>query len=86
MFPVSLDELIAADHLCRVMEAFVERMDMAGLSFEGAEPAETGRPGNDPRDLLKRYLYGYLQQVRWSRRLEAECKRNVEVMWRLGRL
>ena len=48
--------------------------------------AETGRPGYDPRDLLKLYLYGYLQQVRSSRRLEAECRRNVEVMWLLGRL
>jgi transposase len=86
MFPVTLDELIPQDHLCRVIEAFVERMDMAGLSFERAEPAETGRPGYDPRDLLKLYLYGYLQQVRSSRRLEAECKRNVEVMWLLERL
>lgn len=86
MFPVTLEELIPQDHLCRVIEAFVERMDMAGLAFERAEPAETGRPGYDPRDLLKLYLYGYLQQVRSSRRLEAECKRNVEVMWLLGRL
>jgi transposase len=86
MFPVTLEELIPQDHLCRVIEAFVERMDMAGLSFERAEAAETGRPGYDPRDLLKLYLYGYLQQVRSSRRLEAECKRNVEVMWLLGRL
>jgi len=86
MFPVTLEELIPQDHLCRVIEAFVERMDMAGLSFERAEAAETGRPGYDPRDLLKLYLYGYLQQVRSSRRLEAECKRNVEVMWLVGRL
>jgi transposase len=86
MFPVTLEDLIPQDHLCRVIEAFVERMDMAGLSFERAEPAETGRPGYDPRDLLKLYLYGYLQQVRSSRRLEAESKRNVEVMWLLGRL
>lgn len=86
MFPVTLDELIPQDHVCRVIEAFVERMDMAALAFERAEPAETGRPGYDPRDLLKLYLYGYLQQVRSSRRLEAECQRNVEVMWLLGRL
>src|SRR5436309_4549400 len=59
---------------------------MGGLGFVRAEPAETGRPGYDPRDLLKLYLYGYLQQVRSSRRLEAECQRNVEVMWLLGRL
>ena len=86
MFPVTLDELIPEDHICRVIEAFVGRVDMAGLEFVRAEAAETGRPGYDPRDLLKWYLYGYLQPVRSSRRLEAECKRNVEVMWLLGRL
>ena len=86
MFPVTLEELIPQDHLCRVIEAFVARMDMGALAFVRAQPAETGRPGYDPRDLLQLYLYGYLQQVRSSRRLEAECKRNVEVMWLLGRL
>src|SRR5262249_14132708 len=54
--------------------------------FVRSEPAETGRPGYDPRDLLKLYLYGYLWQIRSSRRLETECERNVEVMWPLGRL
>src|SRR5690348_9220221 len=86
MFPVTLDELIPADHICRVIEAFVGRLEMAKLGFVRAEPAETGRPGCEPRDLLKLYLYGYLQQVRSSRRLEAECRRNVEVMWLMGRL
>jgi transposase len=86
MFPVTLDELIPADHLCRVIEAFIDRLAMAQLGFVRAEPAETGRPGYDPRDLLKLYLYGYMNQVRSSRRLEAECQRNVEVMWLLGRL
>jgi transposase len=86
LFPSTLDELIPADHVCRVIEAFVGKLDMEGLGFLRAEPAETGRPGYDPRDLLKLYLYGYLQQVRSSRRLEAECQRNVEVMWLLGRL
>jgi transposase len=86
MFPVTLDELIPEDHVCRVIEAFVGRVEMLALEFVRAQPAETGRPGYDPRDLLKLYLYGYLQQVRSSRRLEAECKRNVEVMWLLGRL
>jgi transposase len=83
MFPVTLDELIPADHMGRVIEAFVGGLNMAKLGFVRAEPAETGRPGYDPRDLLKLYLYGYLQQVRSSRRLEAECPRNVEVMWLL---
>lgn len=86
MFPVTLDELLPADHVCRVIEAFVEQLNMCELKFVRAEPAETGRPGYDPRDLLKLYLYGYLHQVRSSRRLEAECQRNVEVMWLLGRL
>jgi transposase len=86
LFPVTLDELIPQDHVCRVIDAFVDRLGMAEFGFERAEPGETGRPGYDPRDLLKLYLYGYLQRVRSSRRLENECRRNVEVMWLLNRL
>jgi len=86
LFPLTLDELIPQDHVCRVIDAFVDRLDIAGLGFERADRADTGRPGYDPRDLLKLYLYGYLQQVRSSRRLENECRRNVEVMWLLHRL
>ena len=86
LFPATLEELIPADHVCRVIEAFVERLEMGQLGFVRAEAAETGRPGYDPRDLLKLYLYGYLHQVRSSRRLEGECRRNIEVMWLLGRL
>lgn len=86
LFPSTLEELIPAAHVCRVIEAFVGKLDMEELGFMRAEPAETGRPGYDPRDLLKLYLYGYLHQLRSSRRLEAECQRNVEVMWLLGRL
>lgn len=86
MFSVTVDELIPADHMCRVIEAFVGRLELSELGFVRAEPAETGRPGYDPRDLLKLYLYGYFVQVRSSRRLEAECQRNVEVMWLMGRL
>ena len=86
LFPVVLDDLVPGDHVCRVIDAFVARLEMSELGFERSEPAETGRPGYDPRDLLKLYLYGYLQQIRSSRRLEAECRRNVEVMWLLGRL
>jgi transposase len=81
-----LEELIPGDHMCRVIDAFVDRLDMAELGFERAEAADTGRPGYDPRDLLKLYLYGYLQQIRSSRRLESECRRNIELMWLLGRL
>src|SRR6202046_4236663 len=86
LFPVVLDEFVPADHMCRVIDAFVEKLMMSELGFERAQAAETGRPGYDPRDLLKLYLYGYLNQIRSSRRLEAECRRNVELMWLLGRL
>jgi transposase len=86
LFPVVLDDLVPADHVCRVIDAFVDGLAMATLGFERAEAAETGRPGYDPRDLLKLYLYGYLNQIRSSRRLEVECCRNVELMWLLGRL
>jgi transposase len=86
LFPVVLDDLVPADHVCRVIDAFVDGLAMAELGFERAEAAETGRPGYDPRDLLKLFLYGYLHTIRSSRRLEAECRRNVELMWLLGRL
>jgi transposase len=86
LFPLCLEDLIPADHACRVIDAFVDSLAMEALGFVRSQPASTGRPGYDPRDLLKLYLYGYLQQVRSSRRLETECRRNVEVMWLLGRL
>jgi len=77
---------LPADHVRRVIDAFVEMLVMSELGFERAQAAETGRPGYNPRDLLKLYLYGYLNQIRSSRRLEAECRRNVELMWLLERL
>jgi transposase len=86
LFPVVLDDLVPVEHVCRVIDAFVDGLAMADLGFERAEAAETGRPGYDPLDMLKLYLYGYLNQLRSSRRLEAECRRNVELMWLLGRL
>src|SRR6202162_2256024 len=86
LFPVVLDDFIPFDHMCRVIDAFVARLALSELGFERAKAAETGRPGYDPRDFLKLYLYGYLNQIRSSRRLEAECRRNVELMWLLGRL
>src|ERR1700727_1943514 len=86
LFPVVLDDLVPADHMCRGIDAFVGQLDMEELVFERAQPADTGRPGYNPRSLLKLYLYGYLNQVRSSRRLETECRRNVEVMWLLERL
>jgi transposase len=86
LFPVVLDDFVPADHMCRVIDAFVESLVMSELGFERAQAAETGRPGYNPRDLLKLYLYGYLNQICSSRRLETECCRNVELMWLLGRL
>lgn len=86
LFPASLDELIPDDHPVRVIEAFVASLDLGALGFEHAQPSEMGRPAYDPADLLKLYVYGYLNRVRSSRRLEQECHRNVEVMWLLGKL
>jgi transposase len=68
LFPVSLDELLPEDHVCRVIDAFVGSLDLVQLGFSKAQAAATGRPAYDPADLLKLYLYGYLQQVRSSRR------------------
>ena len=70
----------------RVINAYVAHLDLAALGFAKAIIKTTGRPPYDPADLLKLYLYGYLHRIRSSRRLEAECQRNVEVMWLLGRL
>ncbi len=86
LFPVMLDDFVPVDHVCRVIDAFVVRLNMSELGFDRSEAADTGRPGYDPRDLLKLYLYGYLNQIRSSRRMETECRRNVELMWLLGRL
>lgn len=86
LFPVSLDELVPEDHLVRVINAYVARLDLSALGFGKAVTKSKGRPPYDPADLLKLYLYGYLHRIRSSRRLEAECQRNVEVMWLLGRL
>ncbi|WP_405228431.1 IS1182 family transposase [Lentisalinibacter sediminis] len=86
LFPTSLDELVGDDHVCRVIEAFVEGLELGEMGFSRACPSATGRPPYDPADLLKLYIYGYLHQTRSSRRLERECARNVEVMWLLNRL
>ncbi|MDX6462557.1 MAG: hypothetical protein QOJ51_3807 [Acidobacteriaceae bacterium] len=67
LFPVVLDDFEPADHVCRVIDAFVEKLVMSELGFERAQAAETGRPGYDSRDLLKLYLYGYLNQIRLHR-------------------
>lgn len=86
LFPETLDEYVSADNPVRVIDAFVEGLDMGELGFERAVPAEEGRPGYDPRDLLKLYIYGYLNRTRSSRRLEQETHRNVEVIWLMRKL
>jgi len=86
LFPVSLEELIPEDHLVRVIDLYVAKLDLVRLGFDKALPKSTGRPSYDPADQLKLYLYGYFQRIRSSRRLEAECQRNVEVMWLINRL
>lgn len=86
LFPVSLEELIPEDHLVRVIDLYVNKLDLLQLGFDKALPKGTGRPSYDPADQLKLYLYGYFQRIRSSRRLEAECRRNIEVMWLINRL
>ena len=86
LLPESLDEFIATDNTVRVVDAFVDELDLRSLGFEGDQPAETGRPGYHPGVLLKIYIYGYLNRIQSSRRLERECNRNVELMWLTGRL
>jgi transposase len=86
LFPESLDDYIAEENEVRVIDAFVDGLDLVELEIERAVPARTGAPGYHPRDLLRLYLYGYLNRVRSSRRLERECHRNVEVMWLMRRL
>jgi len=86
LLPAVIEDYVAADAPVRVIDAFVDGLDVKGLGFGRSVPAVTGRPPYDPRDLLKLYLYGYLNEVRSSRRLERECSRNVEVMWLLRRL
>ena len=86
LLPESLDELIAEDHPVRVIDLLVDNLDLDALGFIHAIPKATGRPPYDPGDLLKLYLYGYLNQIRSSRRLERESRRNLELMWLINRL
>jgi transposase len=86
LFPEVLDEVVSVDDPVRVIDAFVETLDLAALGFSKVEAETMGRPPYAPGDLLKLYIYGYLHRVRSSRRLEAETGRNVQVMWLLNRL
>ncbi len=86
LLPESLDDWVDESNPVRVIDAFVDALNIAELGFEGVEPAVTGRPSYHPSCLLKLYIYDYLNRVQSSRRLEREAGRNVEVMWLLGRL
>ena len=86
LFAPSLDELVEAAHPVRVIDAFVDGLDLAALGFSKVAAEATGRPPYRPGDLLKLYVYGYLNQVRSSRRLEREAGRNLEVLWLIRRL
>jgi transposase len=86
LLPECLEDYIAQDNPVRVVEAFVSELHLAALGFDGATPAVTGRPSYHPAVLLKIYIYGYLNRIQSSRRLERECQRNVELMWLTGRL
>jgi transposase len=86
LFPEHLDDYITEDNPVRVIDVFVEELDLRQLGFEGAAPEATGRPAYHPSTLLKIYIYGYLNRVQSSRRLERETQRNVELMWLTGRL
>ena len=86
LFPDNLDDYIAEDNPVRVVDVFVDELDLKQLGFEGAEPEATGRPAYHPATLLKIYIYGYLNRIQSSRRLERETQRNVELIWLTGRL
>ena len=85
LFPERLDDYVAEDNPVRVIDVFIDDLDISGLGFK-AEPAATGRPGYRPKMMLKLYVYGYLNRVQSSRRLEREAQRNIELMWLTGRL
>jgi transposase len=86
LLPETIEEYVAEENPVRVIDAFVEALDLAKLGFERVEPEATGRPGYHPATMLKIYLYGYLNRIQSSRRLEQEAHRNLELMWLVGRL
>ena len=83
--PECLEDYVSMENPVRVIDAFVEQLDLETLGFK-AEPAVEGRPGYDPRDMLKLYIYGYNNKIRSSRRLQTEAGRNLELMWLLGKM
>jgi transposase len=86
LLPAAIDDYVGVDNPVRFIDAFVDGLGLAEAGFGRVEPKVTGRPGYAPGDLLKLYIYGYLNRVRSSRRLEVECHRNIEVIWLLRTL
>jgi transposase len=86
LLPGTIDEYVSEENPVRAVDAFVGVLNMTSLGFQGAEPKATGRPGYHPATMLKIYLYGYLNRIQSSRRLEQEARRNLELMWLVGRL
>lgn len=86
LFPERLDDFISEDNPVRVIDAFVDELNLGDLGFDGVKPEETGRPSYHPSTLLRIYIYGYLNRIQSSRRLERETQRNVELFWLTGRL
>jgi transposase len=86
LFPSHLEDFVAEDNPVRAVDAFVEMLDLRALGFAAVDPSATGRPGYHPAVLLKLYIYGYLNAIASSRRLEREAGRNVELMWLTGLL
>jgi transposase len=86
LLPEQLDDYVTDENPVWVIDVFVDELDLAPLGFEGVTPADTGRPAYHPADLLKPYIYGYLNRIQSSRRLEREAQRNIELMWLTGRL
>src|SRR5947199_5410046 len=86
LFPERLEEYLSEHNPVRAVDVFVDELDLAQLGFGGVEPETTGRPAYHPATLLKIYIYGYLNRVQSSRRLERECQRNIELVWLTGRL
>ncbi|MGA7327888.1 MAG: transposase, partial [Rhodomicrobium sp.] len=86
LLPDCLEDYVSEDNPVRAVDAFISELDLKALGFEGSIPAETGRPAYHPATLLKIYLYGYLNRIQSSRRLERETHRNIELMWLSGRL
>src|ERR1700692_3062774 len=86
LLPNSLEDYVSEENPVRVSEVFIDELDLAAFGFAGMTPAATGRPAYHPSTLLKIYLYGYLNRLQSSRRLEREAQRNIELMWLVRRL